>query len=368
MSGLKKIPFFGLDRQYSSLKNELLDAVDSVYKTGHVLDGNYTRLFEQKIQELTNRKYAVAVTSCSLALLISFLYFSKKTQKRKNVLLPALSFIATANAPILGSWKTHFIDVDNHGLMDLTKLDISKIDIISYVNLFGNILDYDKLQLIADFLYSDKIIIEDAAQSFGATYKGIPSGKLGAVSCLSFDPTKNLPNYGSGGMVLTDDYNLYLFALGYRNNGKTATATYPSPGSNCKMSEADCAQMLIKLKYFNFWQKRRKEIADYYFEQLANYVDCPFANEHVTHAWHKYVIQTPFQLSLKQFLTSRKIETKIHYSESLITHSFIRSTKGSKHFQKAMELSHTCLSLPIYPELLDSEVEKIVSEIKAFFH
>lgn len=370
MHGSNIIPFFGLDRQYQTLRVELLETIDSVYKTGQMLDGEFTKQFEEQIAKKTNRQYAIAVTSCSLALLISYFYYSTKYTDPKNVVLPAFSFIASANAPILGDWNTHFIDVDKNGLMDIDKLDITNINIVSYVNLFGNILDYDKLRLTTEFFSKNITVIEDAAQSFGATYNGIPSGKLGTVSCLSFDPTKNLPNYGSGGMILTDDYALYLFALGYRNNGKAGVTQYSLPGSNCKMSETDCAQMSIKLKYFDNWQLRRTKIAEHYTAILSEYVLCPLPNENVKHAWHKYVIQTDKQLKLKQHLAVHGIESKVHYSEPLISYSMIKTRKSVLDYQYPMahELSNTCLSLPIYPELTDNEVELIIEKVKLFFN
>lgn len=370
MHGSNTIPFFGLDRQYQTLRLELLDTIDSVYKTGQVLDGPFTKQFEEQIANRTNRRYAVAVTSCSLALLISYFYYSTKYKDPKNVVLPAFSFIASANAPMLGEWKINFVDVDKNGLMNIDKIDNSNINIVSYVNLFGNILDYDKLRLTTEFFSKNITVIEDAAQSFGATYNGIPSGKLGTVSCLSFDPTKNLPNYGSGGMVLTDDYQLYLFALGYRNNGKAGITQYALPGSNCKMSESDCAQMIVKLKYFDGWQTRRTKIAEYYTAELQNYVACPTPNENVKHAWHKYVIQTDRQLKLKHYLAEYGIETKVHYSEPLIARSMVCAQNSVLHYQYPMayELSNTCLSLPIYPELTDGEVALIIKKIKSLFN
>lgn len=367
MPGSPTIPFFGLDRQYKSLRDELLAASDAVYKTGQVVDGPYTKQFEIEIATRTNRKYAIAVTSCSIALLISYFYYSRKYLDPKNIMLPSVSFIASVNAPILGKWNTHFVDVDHNGLMDLNKLDITDINIVSYVNLFGNVLDYDKLRLTTEFFGKDIIVVEDAAQSFGATYNNIPSGKLGHVSCLSFDPTKNLPNYGSGGMVLTDDYTLYLFALGYRNNGKAGMSEYKLPGSNCKMNESDCAQMIIKLSHFDEWQLRRTQIANYYTTELKDYVTCPVPNENVKHAWHKYVIQTEKQLKLKNYLNSHGIETKIHYSEPLVSYSYLKSMLRNQ-YPMAIQLSQTCLSLPIYPELTDAEVEIIVKKIKVFFN
>jgi dTDP-4-amino-4,6-dideoxygalactose transaminase len=267
--------------------------------------------------------------------------------------------------------KPVYCDVDHNALLDIESIDYAldgNVDTIMYVNLFGNILDYDRLLNVARFFNDDVKIIEDAAQSFGATYNGIPSGKLGDVSVLSFDPTKNLPNYGSGGMILTDDYDTYQFCLALRDNGKNLAHDFA--GTNSKMSEADCAQMLVKLKYFDSWQRRRTEIANYYADNLTDWVDVMLPNQDVEHAWHKFVMRTGNRSQMQGYLASKGIETKIHYEQPLFEHpvgwDYIDYAKdlmrgSSAHAQET-------LSLPIYPELTDYEVEMVVNSITAYLN
>lgn len=360
------IPFTGLNRQYANLKEELLDVIDSVYSSGQVLDGPYTRAFETEIATRTNRDCAVAVNSCSQALLITYLYYSSQENKNKNVALPALSFIASAGAPTLTNRNITFVDVDENGLLDINKLAIREdnINIVSYVNLYGNLIDYDKLKIAVDFFNDDKIfILEDAAQSFGAYYKGIPSGKLGHASCLSFDPTKNLPNYGSGGMILTDDPELMHFAYNFRDNGKSSD--FETLGSNSKMSESDCAQMGVKLKYFDEWQARRSKIAEFYNDCLSLYVVTPEVTPECTHAWHKYVIKTVDRATMSADLRHNGIETKVHYNQIMPDIDAFRL--GVANWPVAEELTRTSLSLPIYPEMTDAEVEHVVDTIQKFY-
>lgn len=375
-----KIPFFGLDRQYSTLKDEILDATNEVYKSGNVLDGKYATEFENAIAKRCNRKYAISVNSCSTALLFALLttsynYNYDKSNKKlkladRKVLIPAQSFVATLNSVILSGQKPFFCDVDHNALLDISTLDSNLQDenilTIMYVNLFGNILDYDKLELITKFFEKESIpIIEDAAQSFGGFYKGRPSGSLGTISCLSFDPTKNLPNYGSGGMVLTDDNDCNNYIKNLKDNGKLGG--HYQPGINSKMSEVDCAQMLVKLKYFDQWQKRRTEIAEYYSKELRHTVYVPDANENVIHAWHKYVIGVPRRFRTMEMLGKFGIDTRIHYSTSLNHYdlAYDHAPNASKFFEGAEIHSKNTLSLPIYPELLDSEVECIVNSVKS---
>lgn len=358
------IPFFGLPRQYQQHRDELLDASDRVYKTGQVLDGEYTKYFERQIAARCEREYAIAVNSCTQGLIFAMMAGVSNDNK---VLIPAISFAATINSVLMSGHTPVMCDVDDNAIMDLETLDFALsgagVNTIMYANLFGHTIDYDRFRLQTNFFNEDMFIIEDAAQSFGAYYKGIPSGKLGDVSVLSFDPTKNLPNYGSGGMVLTDNFHMAEAIYDLRNNGKLGGNEWF--GTNSRMSEADCAQMLVKLKYFNDWQARRRIIAEYYIDELADYVDVVLPNEHVESAWHKFVIRLTGRHALQQHLTNKGVETKFHYDRPLfelpVGWEFVDYAKDP--YRGAVSFSRECLSLPIYPEMTDLEVEYVIDSI-----
>jgi dTDP-4-amino-4,6-dideoxygalactose transaminase len=197
----------------------------------------------------------------------------------------------------------------------------------------------------------------------------VPSGKLGDVSCLSFDPTKNLNNYGSGGMILTDDPGTWELISDMRDNGKTNE--HIASGTNSKMSEADCAQMLIKLKYFDGWQARRKQIADYYTQELDGWVGIPSVDMNVEHAWSKYVIHSNSRSTLHIELGNAGVETRINYPTPLhlqpVSYQFDFGRYDTTDILEGAEnFSRTCLSLPIYPELEDYEVEYVVDSLKQY--
>lgn len=369
MSGYD-IPFMGIARQYQSLKDEILDASDRAYRGGQVLDGPYTQMFERQMAQRCMRQYAVAVNSGTQALVFAQMATSR-SEGAEKVMIPGVSFVATLNSVLMSGNIPVYCDVDHNALLDIESIDYAldgNVDTIMYVNIFGNILDYDRLLNVARFFNDGVKIIEDAAQSFGATYNGIPSGKLGDVSVLSFDPSKNLNSYGSGGMILTDDHDTYQFCLALRDNGKNLAHDFA--GTNSKMSEADCAQMLIKLKYFDSWQRRRAEIADCYAEHLTDWVDVLLPNQGVEHAWHKFVVRIGSRSQVQGYLASKGIETKIHYEQPLFEHpvgwDYIDYAKdlmrgSSAHAQEA-------LSLPIYPEMTDYEVEHVIDSITAYLN
>lgn len=369
MSGLE-IAFTGLTRQYQNLKDELADASDRVLSSGQVLDGPYTNYFERHMARRCGRQYAIAVNSGTQALIFAQMSLALYDEK---ILIPTTSFVATLNSILMANNTPVFSDVDDRALLDMGQVDFglsgSGIAAVMYVNLFGNVIDYDRLKLICNFFNPDGNvkIIEDAAQSFGSTYKGRPSGSLGDISVLSFDPTKNLPNYGSGGMLLTDDYDTANLCYNFRDNGKISD--HIVMGTNSKMSEVDCAQMLVKLKYFDEWQRRRVEIAEFYNEHLIPYVDPILPNEDVEHSWHKYVIRIHGRDNLQAYLAQRGIATKIHYEVPLFEHelAFDYHNYSRDLFRNSVAHSKEALSLPIYPEMTDAEVETVVETIVEYY-
>lgn len=371
MENSNLIPFFGIRRQYALHREELLTAIDDVYRSGQVLDGMYTMRFEQAIARRCDRSYAVAVNSGTQGLKFALQLFEDPNEE---IVIPAISFVATVNTAVQAEFKNiQMTDVDPQGLMYLESLDRShnegNVTTVMYVNLYGNVIDYDRFRMQTEFFTSKPLnVIEDAAQSFGASYRGIPSGKLGDVSVLSFDPTKNLNNYGSGGMILTDDAEFASYLQNERNNGKESNHEFS--GTNSKMSEADCAQLLVKLQYFDAWQERRTRIAEYYSTELLKFVDVPVVTPGAVHAWHKYVIRTKERSKLQHHLMISGVETKVHYNQTLFDHPVgfaFGPDPVVSSFWEATRLTRECLSLPIYPELTDDEVERVVEAVRDFY-
>ena len=368
----KTIKMYGVDRQYQNLKREVLDITDSVLSTGRVLDGDYTVRFELAMAHRLGRDYAVVVNSATTGLL--FALKCLVSSAKPGLLIPAVSYIATMNSAVLSkSTNIQICDVDSSGLMDLGRANQvlgSEIQTVMYVNLFGNTVDWDRFKIMTEFFGSDRVrVIEDAAQSFGASFNGVPSGKMGDISVLSFDPTKNLNNFGSGGMILTDDAGVYEVVKNLRDNGKHTG--HELPGINSKMSEVDCAIMIMKLKHFDKWQARRTEIADYYTRELQEYVEVPVTTPGAVHAWSKYVIRVPNRIMLKKHLDYNDIESKMTYTRTLyeefVGRAYAPVGLTSDDNWECHRFTRECLSLPIYPELYDSEVERVVKTIREYF-
>jgi dTDP-4-amino-4,6-dideoxygalactose transaminase len=360
------IPFNNCQRQYQHLQHQVLSTIDKVLSTGQLLNGHWLATLEDQIACRTGREYAIAVNSGTNAINYIFDLLQRERKimhvpDKLDIAIPAFSFRSTRNC-VISRGNIMNIDVDSYsGLLDLNNLNPQmNLDVLMYVNLFGNMLDYEKLVTIQSlFMGSKKMtVIEDAAQSFGSTYKGRPSGSFGDFSMFSFDPTKNLSSIGSGGMILTDRHDAAAWLWEYTRNG----SLYGSDGKvNSTMSEVDAAVMLVKLEHFDAWQERRTAIANYYSAFLHEDIITPdqTLTEGVVPNWHKYVIVSNRRDTIAQALEDAAIETKIHYKMHADSMIVVPSTD---HIG-ARTLSNNVLSLPIYPELTDVEVERIVEEV-----
>ena len=349
MSGYK-IKFNGIDRLYADYSWRLTRRAKEVWKSGDVLQGRYLAQLEKEIAQKYDRKYAVGVASAT-----DGLYFALRSlgiQKTDSVICPALSYVATSGAiKRLGS-NIHFVDTDENGnIGDLGIMGLPKA--VMYVNLFGNPADYDRLRNYCDAYRIP--LIEDAAQSQGAYHGNTPSGKLGDVSVFSFDPMKNMPSFGSGGMVLTDSEEVFECVRSLRRHGTSGGHDY---GYNSLIPEDHAHQLLLILKKFDRLQKKREKVFKRYLKNLKGF-DFVTAGKGNRSNYHKLVLKSKNRDGLKDFLSESGVETKIHYANTLDTQSGTR-------YRNAEYLCATSLSLPIYPHLEYDEIDYICDKIKEF--
>ena len=348
------IPFTGIRRQYNAIRTEILDATDEVLRSGILMDGNYTAEFTNWIANKNRSKYAILCHSGTQALEIIALYFSQRIGiQPPTVVIPALTYPATANAWIRAGWNVYILDTDNYGQMDYRKLpkDIS-YQAVCLVGLYGQ-------SVWNTWGGTGDLKIEDAAQHWLSNQ----GNRNSEAAAISFDPTKNLANYGNGGAIVTYNRQLIEFARDQVNNGKYMK--HSDVGTNSRMSEVDCAQMMIKTKYIDQWQRRRKEIAGYWAERLTKAeIRCLIDQSNFKdHCYHKFVIDIDRRDQVKKDLAVRKIETKIHYEEPLQELPAFQEYQGPDMLAASYALSRRCLSLPIYPELTDLEVEYVIDQL-----
>jgi dTDP-4-amino-4,6-dideoxygalactose transaminase len=344
------LKFNGVDRLYDAYSWRLNRRAKEAWKSGDVLQGKYLKQLETEIAEKYKRKYAIGVGSAT-----DGLYFAVKAvglNKGSTVLCPVFSYVATAGAIKRLGADIHFADTDKQGnIGDWGIMGLPSA--VLYVNMFGNLADYTRLREYCD---QHKIpLIEDAAQSQGAMYGKIPSGALGDVSVFSFDPMKNMPSFGTGGMVLTDSKDVYDTVISLRRQGLNGKTSY---GYNSLISEDHANQLLFLLGKFDKLQKMRKKIFERYKKNLEH-TDFIETQENTQSSYHKMVMLTNRRDELKTYLAQNGIETKVHYTKTL-------DSKNVGQYPNAENMCAKALSLPIYPHLEMYEVDYICERIRKF--
>lgn len=351
------IKFYGLDRQYKTLKDELLDATDKVLSSGQFIAGEYTSDFEFWLAQRTGCQYAITVDSGTQALAMIAQAFKDlwKTPIISTIRVPNLTYVATMNAFLTtGGYDVELADCDSNGIM---LEDVKTPSCI--VGLYGRQIPYE-----TDREYD----IVDGAQHWL-----VADGNIGRAMAISFDPTKNLPSTGNGGAIVTNDTYLYAYLYQYKNNGKVKhnlSMLYDQgmydriSGTNSKMSELECAHLLVRTRYLDSWQLRRKQIRKYYIERFKEYpVTCLSASTE-EHCDHKFVITVTDREKFCYDLHGHGIETKVHYESVLSELPIAKKHCRTLDFLSCSTmLSRSVVSLPIYPELTDSEVEYIADKV-----
>ena len=352
MSGFQ-IPFTGLKRQYNNLRTEILDVTDQVLTSGRLMNGEHTKNFETWLAIKNGVEHAAVCHSGTQALEIIASFAKQRIGVHPpTALVPSLTFPASANAFIRAGWNIHFADTDAYGIIDLAKVDRTvSYQAILGIGLYGAALPRN--------IRIQSGLIEDAAQHWLANN----SWRWGIGAAISFDPMKNLGNYGNGGAIVTDDRELLNYARGWTDNGKSTG--HAEVGTNSRMSEVDCAQLMVKAHYIDNWQARRKTIAKQWMDRFQDSPVRCLINEtnFDTHSFHKFVIDIDNRDVVLGKMQDRGIDVKIHYAHPLHELPAYQHYSGPSILSAASSLSRRCLSLPIYPELTDTEVEYIANQV-----
>lgn len=366
---MKRIHFYGLNRFFKKNTDEILNLTKESFAKGIFIDGEFTHNLENKLANYCNRKYAVALGSGTDALFFALLALGIK--KGDEILVPALSFIATATSITRVGASPIFVDVcPDNALLDLidAKNKITKkTKALLYVDIYGNLPQIDEIE---NFASDNKLfLIEDAAQSFGSNRSERIAGSMGDISILSFDPSKPIGAFGTGGAVLTNDKTFADFCYSARQNGKsTNNGTYHQFGINSRISESQASLLIWQLENFPEQLNIRQILSRQYFDGLKNLPITILVREQFNYSgnFHKFVIQINDRDRLLSWLKNLGIETKIHYKECLYEHPVLNIT--SQICPNSRKLTKEVLSLPFYPELDITEVTYITNCIKDFYN
>ncbi len=362
-----KIPFYNIDRIYKSHKKEILRLTDSVFSGGRVIEGNAVDELENNLKLLCGRKHAIAVNSCTDALYFSLL--AAGIGPGDEVIVPALSFVASATPVIRAGAKVVFADICEDGNIDLKAAEKKvgkKTKAIIPVHLYGKLISPGELKMFAK--KHNLLIIEDAAQALGSIYGKIPAGNTGFCSCFSFDPSKIVGAFGTGGAVLCDDDAVAKKIKAWRGQGKDInTGSFSWPGYNSRLSTLQAALINMQISELDKIIKQRNKIAEIYNKALS---ELPLALPDVdikelTCNFHKYPVRTKHRDALKNFLNGKGIEASVHYPYLLPGQPVFGRDNG--RYPVTESVSQTTLSLPIYPELNKEETDYICKQIGEFF-
>jgi len=362
------IKFLDLKAQYDQIKDEIDHAVAEVINSTAFILGPAVAKFENSFAEYCGCKYAVGVNSGTSAL--SLAMRSLGIGRGDEIITAANTFMATVAAIIDTGATPVPVDIDSITRnIDLGLIEQSitpRTKAIIPVHLYGSMVDMEAINKIA--AAHDLIVIEDAAQAHGARFKNKPAGSYGAAGCFSFYPGKNLGAYGEGGAVVTCDDSIYEKLRMLRDHGSLRKYYHDMIGFNARMDGIQGAVLGVKLKYLDRWNKGRNDVADKYRRLLDNLpVGLPTEPHDGFNVYHQFVIEVDRRDELQEFLKNNGIPTLIHYPIPVHKQKgYIDAGFESGSYPVTEKLAGRIVSLPIYPELKNEEIEYIAEKIKEF--
>jgi UDP-2-acetamido-2-deoxy-ribo-hexuluronate aminotransferase len=365
-----KINLIDVGRQYQKLKTDIDTHIQAVIDSGAFIMGEQIPLLEKQLAQYVGVKYAVGCASGTDALLLALMAYD--IQPGDEIITTPFTFIATCEVVALLKAKPVFVDIDpvtyNIDPRQIPQAITKKTRGIIPVDLYGQCADYDEINAVAK---DHKLfVIEDAAQSFGAEYKGRKACSLADVGCTSFFPAKPLGCYGDGGMVFTNDEKLGKLMESLRIHGK-GNDKYDNVrvGLNARLDTLQAGILLAKFKHYPAEIIMRDKVADYYTQGLHALVTTPTILPHNHSVFAQYSIQTPKRNDLMNFLKAAGIPTAIHYPKPLHLQTvFAHLQYRQGDFPITEQIAEQIMSLPMHPYLTKEEQDFIIDQIRTFIH
>lgn len=364
-----KVPFLDLKSVNDASRNHLEEAFHRVMDSGWYIQGKELEAFETEFSAYCNTAHCLGVGTGLDA--IHLLLVAYGIGPGDEVIVPSNTFIATWLAvtrcgatPIAAEPDPMTYNIAAHSIeAAITSRTVAIIP----VHLYGQPADMDAINAIAE--RHKLLVIEDAAQSQGALYRGRPAGALGNAAATSFYPGKNLGAFGDGGAILTNDSAIAKQVKELRNYGSPVKYQHDSLGYNSRLDELQAAFLRIKLKDLDRANVARRAIAQRYTQGLSETaLITPYVPEWAEPVWHLYVVRTPQRDELQAYLKENGIETLVHYPIPPHRQACYADTLN-KDFPIAEQLAAEVLSLPISPTMTSVEVDYVIGKIRAFdFH
>jgi UDP-2-acetamido-2-deoxy-ribo-hexuluronate aminotransferase len=362
----KKIEFIDLKAQYAALKDEIAVRMQKVLDHGQYIMGPEVKELEAALCAHTGAKHCVTVSSGTEALLIAMMALDLKPGD--EVITTPFTFAATAETIVLLGGVPVWVDIEP----DTCNIDASRIEAaitprtraIMPVSLYGQCADMDEINAIA--ARHGLPVIEDAAQSYGATYKGRRSNHLSTFGCTSFFPSKPLGCYGDGGAIFTDDDALAQAAREIRVHGQSARYTHTRVGVGGRMDTLQCAVVLAKLGRLDWELQRRREIgADYHRRLAALNLATLTVRPDRDSVWGQYTVRVANRAHVQAVLAEAGVPTAVHYPRPLHRQPAYAKYGDPDGCPLAIAAADEVMSLPMSADLSDADLDRVVAALTA---
>jgi len=366
---LVQVPLLDLKTQYKTYKREVVRAINEVSESQSFILGPAVAELEERIAKYCDSKYAIGVSSGTDALLVSLM--ALEIGLGDEVITTPFTFFATAGCIARVGATPVFVDVDADSYnIDVRRIEekiTAKTQAIMPVHLFGQAAQMKPIMEIARL--HNLAVIEDAAQAMGASRDGVKCGNFGVCGCFSFYPSKNLGSFGDGGLVTTNSRALADKIKILRDHGQNPRYFYKIIGGNFRLDAVQAAVLTVKLKHLDKWNEKRRQNAalyDYLFADSP--VRGPKIDSNNVSIYHQYTITVPKRDQLQKFLTENQIGSAIFYPKPLhLQECFKGLGYREGNLPVAEKLSREVLSLPIYPELTEEQIEYVGRTVLKFY-
>ncbi len=363
------IPLVNLKKQYAPLKDEIIAGIEHVFEGMMLFLGENVQAVEKEFAQFCGVGYGVGVSDGTSALHI--IMRAMDIGRGDEVITVSHTFIATPEAILLAGATPVFVDIDPHTyLMDIKQVEAKispRTKAILPVQLYGQIADMDALRQLAN--KHNLRIIEDACQAHGSDYKGRKAGSLGDAAAFSFYYSKNLGAYGEGGFITTNDADLYRRIRMIRDHGSERRYYHDMIGMNARLDEIQAVILRAKLPHLADWNVQRRAHAALYNQLLkGSPAITPLEQSGNNHVYHLYVIRAPRRDDLQAWLKERGIFTGIHYpvpNHLQPALQFLGYKQGD--FPVTEQAVGEIISLPMFAELTDEEIQTVASAVKEFY-
>ena len=359
------VPMVDLKKQFRQIKKEVFDVLTEILESSHYVLGEKVSELEKKIAAYHNTREAIGVASGTDALHLSV--EASGIGAGEEVITTPFTFFATVEAILYNGALPVFVDIDPETFnIDTDKIEAQitkKTKAILPVHLFGHPADMEKIMKLAR-KYRLKVI-EDCAQSFGASFYGRKTGSFGDAGCFSFYPSKNLGGYGDGGMITLNNTRVAEIMRQLRNHGSKGSYKHKRVGFNSRLDEIQAGILLVKFNHIDEYNKKRRQNAALYTHLLSDTIQCPVEKPGTVHVYHQYTVRSPKRDRIQQRLRENGISSVVYYPVPLHLQEAIKFLGYQKgDFPVAEEASREVLSLPMYPELEESTIRKTAKVVK----